>query len=151
MKSITLNINLDKHYHFCLQKNLYASGASDSEIFIWDLKNPGNPMTPGKKTEPLVPISCVAWNRQVNEALTPISVDRYIITFHYLKNYALETDDDIMRCKTIFKFDHRQLWGQSLVNTPNTNPSCAMIYNISLIALHTIVGLVGVCSIRPKA
>nr|XP_039272912.1 protein transport protein Sec31A-like isoform X1 [Styela clava] len=51
------------------QKNLYASGATDSEIFIWDLKNPSNPMTPGKKTEPLASISCVAWNRQVQHIL----------------------------------------------------------------------------------
>jgi len=29
------------------------------------MKNPGNPMTPGAKTQPIAPISAVAWNRQV--------------------------------------------------------------------------------------
>lgn len=29
------------------QTNLLATGASDSEIFIWDINNTSNPMTPG--------------------------------------------------------------------------------------------------------
>ena len=32
------------------QPNLLSSGASDSEIFIWDLNNPSAPMSPGNKT-----------------------------------------------------------------------------------------------------
>lgn len=47
------------------QKNLFASGANDSEIFIWDLKNPSNPMTPGNKSQPLSAISSIVWNQQV--------------------------------------------------------------------------------------
>ena len=47
------------------QPNLLASGASESEIFIWDLNNPDNPMSPGNKLHPLEDISGVAWNRQV--------------------------------------------------------------------------------------
>jgi len=31
--------------------NLVASGASESEIFIWDLNNPDKPMTPGAKAQ----------------------------------------------------------------------------------------------------
>jgi len=34
-----------------LQVNLVASGASDSEIFIWDLNNAEKPMTPGTKAQ----------------------------------------------------------------------------------------------------
>lgn len=30
------------------QSNLLASGASGSEIFIWDLNNTNSPMSPGK-------------------------------------------------------------------------------------------------------
>ncbi|KTF89596.1 hypothetical protein cypCar_00037359, partial [Cyprinus carpio] len=33
------------------QSNLVASGASDSEIYIWDLNNFSNPMTPGTKAQ----------------------------------------------------------------------------------------------------
>ena len=49
------------------QPNLLASGASESEIYIWDLSSPGNPMSPGNKLHPLEDISCVAWNRQVRD------------------------------------------------------------------------------------
>lgn len=31
--------------------NLLASGASESEIYIWDLNKPDNPMTPGSKSQ----------------------------------------------------------------------------------------------------
>ncbi|EDO29334.1 predicted protein, partial [Nematostella vectensis] len=32
------------------QPNLLASGASDSEIFIWDMNSPGEHFTPGAKS-----------------------------------------------------------------------------------------------------
>ncbi|XP_064414777.1 protein transport protein Sec31A isoform X6 [Latimeria chalumnae] len=53
--------------HF--QSNLVASGANESEIYIWDLNSFGSPMTPGAKAQPLEDISCVAWNRQVQHIL----------------------------------------------------------------------------------
>ena len=37
--------------YFHLQPNLVTSGASDSEIYIWDLLNPVSPMTPGSKSQ----------------------------------------------------------------------------------------------------
>jgi protein transport protein SEC31 len=36
------------------QTNLLASGASESEIYIWDLNKPDNPMTPGQKSQVFV-------------------------------------------------------------------------------------------------
>lgn len=36
---------------FFIQGNLLASGANDSEIFIWDLNNLSVPMTPGSKSQ----------------------------------------------------------------------------------------------------
>lgn len=36
---------------FFIQGNLLASGASNSEIFIWDLNNLSVPMTPGSKSQ----------------------------------------------------------------------------------------------------
>ena len=47
------------------QSNLLASGGSESELYIWDVNKPGNPMTPGAKTQPLDDVRCVAWNRYV--------------------------------------------------------------------------------------
>ncbi|XP_009979852.1 PREDICTED: protein transport protein Sec31A, partial [Tauraco erythrolophus] len=55
------------------QSNLVASGANESEIYIWDLNNFATPMTPGVKTQPLEDISCIAWNRQVQHILASAS------------------------------------------------------------------------------
>ena len=54
-----------KLYFLFPQKSLIASGANDSEIFIWDLNNPANPMTPGQKTQPSSAVNSLAWNKQV--------------------------------------------------------------------------------------
>ena len=48
------------------QPNLLASGAGESEVYIWDLNNPSTPMSPGSKTHPLEDTSGVAWNCQVS-------------------------------------------------------------------------------------
>ena len=45
------------------QKNLLASGASESEIYIWDLNKLSSPMTPGAKSQPADDVRAVAWNR----------------------------------------------------------------------------------------
>ncbi|NXX80316.1 SC31A protein, partial [Urocolius indicus] len=55
------------------QTNLVASGANESEIYIWDLNSFATPMTPGVKTQPLEDISCIAWNRQVQHILASAS------------------------------------------------------------------------------
>ncbi|XP_070706326.1 protein transport protein Sec31A [Pempheris klunzingeri] len=55
------------------QTNLVASGGNESEIYIWDMKSFGSPMTPGPKTQPLEDISCVSWNRQVQHILASAS------------------------------------------------------------------------------
>ena len=47
------------------QPNLLASGANESEIFIWDLNNLTKPMSPGNKSHPLEDVTGLAWNRQV--------------------------------------------------------------------------------------
>ena len=64
------------------QNNLLASGGSESgaylvynihklffllsELYIWDVNKPGNPMTPGAKSQPLDDVRCVSWNRFVD-------------------------------------------------------------------------------------
>lgn len=47
------------------QTNLFASGASESEIFIWNLNNPSAPMSPGSKVQPPEDLTDLAWNNQV--------------------------------------------------------------------------------------
>ena len=56
-----------------------ASGASDSEIYIWDLNNVANPMTPGQKSAPPDDVTCVAWNRQVQHILASTYAGRCVV------------------------------------------------------------------------
>lgn len=61
------------------QNNLLASGACESEIYIWDLNNITTPMTPGTKTQPFEDVQCVAWNRQVQHILASVFPSRCVI------------------------------------------------------------------------
>eukprot|EP00002_Diphylleia_rotans_P014283 TRINITY_DN2783_c0_g1_i5.p1 TRINITY_DN2783_c0_g1~~TRINITY_DN2783_c0_g1_i5.p1 ORF type:complete len:1070 (-),score=205.88 TRINITY_DN2783_c0_g1_i5:126-3335(-) len=53
------------------QQNLLASGATDSEIYVWDVSNINAPSvySPGVKGSQSVDITCVAWNRKVAHIL----------------------------------------------------------------------------------
>ncbi|XP_069045011.1 protein transport protein Sec31A isoform X1 [Lepisosteus oculatus] len=68
------------------QSNLLASGANDSEIYIWDLNNFNNPMTPGTKSQPHEDISVVAWNRQVQHILASAHPSGKAVVWDLRKN-----------------------------------------------------------------
>ncbi|XP_042624134.1 LOW QUALITY PROTEIN: protein transport protein Sec31A-like [Cyprinus carpio] len=69
------------------QSNLVASGASDSEIYIWDLNSFSNPMTPGHKLcEPAEDVSVVAWNSQVQHILASANPSGKAIVWDLRKN-----------------------------------------------------------------
>ena len=68
------------------QPNLIASGASESEVFIWDLNNPSNVMSPGSKLHPLEDISGVAWNMQVQHILASTSPNGRSVVWDLRKN-----------------------------------------------------------------
>ena len=68
------------------QPNLLASGASESEIYIWDLNNPMSPMSPGNKLHPLEDITCVAWNRQAQHILGSTSPSGRSVVWDLRKN-----------------------------------------------------------------
>uniref|UniRef100_A0A667XYL9 Protein transport protein Sec31A n=1 Tax=Myripristis murdjan TaxID=586833 RepID=A0A667XYL9_9TELE len=68
------------------QSNLLASGANDSEIYIWDLNNFSNPMTPGAKTQPAEDISVVSWNRQVQHILASANPSGKAVVWDLRKN-----------------------------------------------------------------
>lgn len=61
------------------QTNLLASGASESEILIWDLNNTTTPMTPGTKTQPFEDIQNVGWNKQVQHILASVFSTRCVV------------------------------------------------------------------------
>uniref|UniRef100_A0A671QJ03 SEC31 homolog B, COPII coat complex component n=1 Tax=Sinocyclocheilus anshuiensis TaxID=1608454 RepID=A0A671QJ03_9TELE len=60
------------------QSNIIASGASDSEIYIWDLNNFSNPMTPGAKSQHILASAnpsgkAIVWDLRKNEPIIKIS------------------------------------------------------------------------------
>ncbi|XP_070078832.1 protein transport protein Sec31B isoform X4 [Equus caballus] len=69
------------------QGNLLASGASDSEIFIWDLNNLSVPLTPGSKSQqPLEDIRALSWNRQVQHILSSAHPSGKAVVWDLRKN-----------------------------------------------------------------
>ncbi|XP_063077508.1 protein transport protein Sec31A [Engraulis encrasicolus] len=68
------------------QSNLLASGANESEIYIWDLNSFSNPMTPGAKAQPAEDVSVVAWNRQVQHILASASGSGKAVVWDLRKN-----------------------------------------------------------------
>ncbi|KAG7311949.1 hypothetical protein JYU34_001374 [Plutella xylostella] len=61
------------------QNNLLASGASDSEIFIWDLNNTSQPMAPGSRSQPHDLVQALAWNQQVQHILGSTISNRCVV------------------------------------------------------------------------
>ncbi|KAH8116058.1 WD40 repeat-like protein [Phellopilus nigrolimitatus] len=56
-----------------IQTNLLSSGATNGEIYIWDLKDPSKPYSPGTRSSKLDEITSLAWNRQVQYVLASSS------------------------------------------------------------------------------
>lgn len=85
------------------QKNLLASGASESEIYIWDLNNPSNPMTPGAKSQPPDDVNCVSWNSQVQHILGSTFSARCVVWDLRKNDPIIKISDSMSRikCKTI--------------------------------------------------
>lgn len=61
------------------QGNLLATGASESEIYVWDLNNMGTPMSPGAKAQPADDVVWIAWNRQVQHILASTFTQRCVV------------------------------------------------------------------------
>nr|QYV43135.1 component of the coat protein complex II [Colaphellus bowringi] len=61
------------------QQNLFATGAGDSEIFIWDLNNTSTPMSPGSKSQPYEDVLSVSWNKQVQHILASTFPSKCVI------------------------------------------------------------------------
>ncbi|XP_076465161.1 protein transport protein Sec31A-like isoform X2 [Babylonia areolata] len=81
------------------QTNLLASGASESEIYIWDLNKSDNPMTPGQKSQPPEEVSCVAWNRQVQHILASNFAARCVVWDLRKNEPIIKVSDSMSRIK----------------------------------------------------
>ncbi|OSX63731.1 hypothetical protein POSPLADRAFT_1169143 [Postia placenta MAD-698-R-SB12] len=64
-----------------IQTNLFASGAVNGEIYIWDLKDPSKPYSPGTRSTKLDEITALAWNHHVQYALAASSSTGYTVVW----------------------------------------------------------------------
>ena len=84
--------------------SVFLIGASDSEIFIWDLRKPENPLTPGAKTTPLDNISCVNWNKQVQHIMASSSPSGRVVVWDLRKSEPIIKVGDtsaMLHCKSM--------------------------------------------------
>ena len=51
------------------------------QIYIWDLKDPSKPYSPGTRSSKLDEISSLAWNRQVQFVLASSSTSGYTVVW----------------------------------------------------------------------
>ncbi|EMD34634.1 hypothetical protein CERSUDRAFT_116810 [Gelatoporia subvermispora B] len=64
-----------------IQTNLFSSGAVNGEIYIWDLKDPSKPYSPGTRSTKLDEITALAWNHHVQYALAASSSTGYTVVW----------------------------------------------------------------------
>lgn len=85
------------------QDCLLASGASESEIFIWDLNNPTSPVTLGAKSQPPEDVTCVAWNCQVQHILASTFSARCVVWDLRKNEPIIKVSDSSsrLRCKVV--------------------------------------------------
>ncbi|CAD5123017.1 DgyrCDS11404 [Dimorphilus gyrociliatus] len=85
------------------QPNLVASGAGNSDIFIWDLNSIGSksePMTPGTKSQPLDDVTCLQWNRQVQHILGSTYAGRSVVWDLRKSEPIIKITDSMSRIKS---------------------------------------------------
>ncbi|KAI0824922.1 hypothetical protein BC628DRAFT_1376550 [Trametes gibbosa] len=64
-----------------IQTNLFSSGAINGEIYVWDLKDPSKPYSPGTRSTKLDEITALAWNHHVQYALAASSSTGYTVVW----------------------------------------------------------------------
>lgn len=64
-----------------LQPHLLSSGGTNGEVYVWDLKNPATPYTPGARSSKLDEITALAWNNQVAHVLGTSSSSGYTVVW----------------------------------------------------------------------
>ncbi|KAF8521642.1 hypothetical protein JB92DRAFT_3141158 [Gautieria morchelliformis] len=64
-----------------LQTNLLSSGATNGEIYIWDLKDPSKPYSPGTRSTKLDETTAIAWNNHVPHILATSSSSGYTVVW----------------------------------------------------------------------
>ncbi|EIM81877.1 uncharacterized protein STEHIDRAFT_103269 [Stereum hirsutum FP-91666 SS1] len=64
-----------------IQTSLFSSGGPNGEIYIWDLKDPSKPYSPGTRSSKLDEITALSWNNQVPHVLATSSSTGYTVVW----------------------------------------------------------------------
>ncbi|KAL6299339.1 hypothetical protein BKA93DRAFT_608197 [Sparassis latifolia] len=64
-----------------MRTNIFSSGAINGEIYVWDLKDPSKPYTPGTRSTKLDEITSLAWNHHVDYILAASSNTGYTVVW----------------------------------------------------------------------
>lgn len=112
------------------QHNLLASGASASDIFIWDLNNPSTPMTPGAKLQPLDDINSVAWNNQVQHILASTSSGKCVVWDLRKNESIIKVSDTMSKMKAKLVAWHPDIATQMCLSSDDDNSPYLQIWDL---------------------
>ncbi|XP_067672888.1 protein transport protein Sec31A-like isoform X1 [Haliotis asinina] len=112
------------------QQNLLASGAGESEIFIWDMSKPDNPMTPGQKSLPPEEVACVAWNRQVQHILGSTFGTRCVVWDLRKNEPIIKISDSMSRIKCKHVAWHPDVATQLMISSEDDHTPVIQLWDL---------------------
>eukprot|EP00095_Tigriopus_kingsejongensis_P008051 maker-scaffold201_size263271-snap-gene-1.32 protein:Tk08051 transcript:maker-scaffold201_size263271-snap-gene-1.32-mRNA-1 annotation:"hypothetical protein CAPTEDRAFT_20326" len=114
------------------QPNLLASGASESEIFIWDMNKLTAPMTPGSKSQPPDDVRCVAWNKQVQHILASSFASRCVVWDLRKNDPIIKVSDSTSRMRTKVVAWHPEVATQLCLASEDDHTPVIQIWDLRL-------------------
>lgn len=112
------------------QHNLLASGASSSEILIWDLNNPSTPMTPGAKLQPLDDVNCLSWNNQVQHILASTSSGKCVVWDLRKNESIIKVSDSMSKIKAKLVGWNPEVATQMCLSSDDDNSPSLQIWDL---------------------
>ncbi|CAG5125258.1 unnamed protein product [Candidula unifasciata] len=112
------------------QPNLLASGATDSEIFVWDLLKTESPMTPGQKSLPAEEIACLAWNRQVQYILGSTFASRCVVWDLRKNEPIIKVSDSMSRIKAKLLAWHPEVATQLCLSSEDDHTPVIQVWDL---------------------
>ncbi|XP_059175772.1 protein transport protein Sec31A-like isoform X2 [Physella acuta] len=112
------------------QSNLLASGAGDSEIFIWDLLKTDSPMTPGQKSQPAEELACVAWNCQVQHILGSTFASKCVVWDLRKNEPIIKISDSMSRIKAKLIAWHPEIATQLCLSSEDDHTPVIQVWDL---------------------
>ncbi|BFZ17823.1 hypothetical protein BsWGS_20864 [Bradybaena similaris] len=112
------------------QSNLLASGATDSEIYVWDLLKTDSPMTPGQKSLPAEEIACLAWNRQVQYILGSTFASRCVVWDLRKNEPIIKVSDSMSRIKAKMLAWHPEVATQLCLSSEDDHTPVIQVWDL---------------------